>query len=163
MLALIFRNTLSTWISGLGEQVTQFTSNIGTDDLIGKAVNYATANPIPVALGLASAGSTIFGVWQKIGKMRADNKTQEIALAKIQGELISDSKINEANAAVNQYKDQIVGLQTQLNDNTLNNQLLDVQNSLSQKIQDIKGRDETIGTLKNLIEELKMKERIIVK
>ena len=86
-----------------------------------------------------------------------------MGILKLESELAATSQVNEANSVVEQYKSQITGLQNQLNDDTLNTQLSDAQNSLTQKIQDIKGRDETIGTLKNLIEELKMKERIVIK
>ena len=127
------REALISWVQGATSSL-----NFPTEDLIGKVTGYIQEKPLESLLAVGSAGATIFGVYETIQKRRADNKTNEIALAKIQGELVSDSKINETKALAEQYRKQAEQYKDQLNDTTAQQTIVDLQTKLGLSEENVK-------------------------
>ena len=148
VLALIFRNEVIVWVQGVTKGL-----NFPTEDLVGKVTGYIQEKPLESLLAVGSAGATIFGLYETIEKRRADNKTNEIALAKIQSELVSDSKIGEAQSLVEQYRKQAEEYKSQLNDTTAKETIADLQKRLdleAEKAKRLRGDLDYLQRLKTV-------------
>ena len=127
------REALISWVQGATSSL-----NFPTDDLVGKVTGYIQENPLAAVGGIIGVSTGALALYERMGKVSANKKAQEIELAKIQGELVSNSKIGEAQSLAEQYKKQAEQYKDQLNDTTAQQTITDLQTKLGLSEENVK-------------------------
>jgi hypothetical protein len=163
-LTIIFREQIAGIFTGLGEQTGGLEIggfNIG--NAFNSAVEYLSANPLVAVGGIFGACTSGIALYKSLGKARVETALNELAIEKARSELASNTQLGEYSTQVINLKEQVTGLQAQINDDSLQQQIEAYKTQILQKDSDIKAKLETINTLQDTITELKMSEKIVVK
>lgn len=140
---------ISTWISGILGTDSFNASQIGTtlsmENIIGffeKYGGYITA--------VTTVGGLVYGLYETKLKKHADSLTLAAEQQKLNAQNYAKDEVSKVYGQLSQAETKINELQTLVNNNPLHSSLQEAQLIITQKVSDIKSRDETITVLKAL-------------
>jgi len=162
---------LAVGVVGICVGVYLYTQNVTTTDMFASIID--KAQPIfsfikqyPWVIGIIGSIGTIFGglIINHLNNKKIQAKNTQVEALQSKG-FTDEAVIGNLQTQLQKKDEQIKMLQEGVPQqvSTLTSQLQETQRQLDQKNEQIQRLNQDIGTLQNVITDLKMKERIVVK